>query len=195
MIEDLEGEVEVMVWPRLYEGTREMWQEGNILRIDGKVKLKEEKLQVTCDSVEIFKLDMAVAAPAPQPIAFGSPQVSSGHNGNGHSNGNGKNGNGKANGSAVTAPLLHKLTFVIHETGEVEEDEARLVKLIELLKEYRGKDEVHLRIINGEATTNLKMLNVYTDFSPDLRKRLLAMMPESDLIVEKLEEKKAAPAA
>ena len=54
MVEDLEASVEVMVWPRTYESTRELWQEGNVLQVEGKVKVKEERIQVTCDSVGLF---------------------------------------------------------------------------------------------------------------------------------------------
>jgi len=49
-----------MVWARIYEDTKELWKEGNFLRIEGKVKIREERVQFTCDAVEIYKPDDAV---------------------------------------------------------------------------------------------------------------------------------------
>jgi len=43
---------------------------------------------------------------------------------------------------------------------------------MDIIKEYRGKDEVHLRIVNSEHVTNLKINGLFTDVSPDLKKRL-----------------------
>jgi hypothetical protein len=57
---------------------------------------------------------------------------------------------------------------------------------VELLKEYRGRDEVHLRIVSAERTTNLSLPSVYIDYSPDLAKRLGQYLKPEDLIVEKL---------
>ena len=55
MIADDAGSIEVMAFPRVYEDTQELWKDGNFLRIEGKVKVKEERLQVTCDAVEMCK--------------------------------------------------------------------------------------------------------------------------------------------
>ena len=42
----------------MYEDTKELWQEGNFLLINGKVKIKEERVQVTCDAVETFNQEV-----------------------------------------------------------------------------------------------------------------------------------------
>ncbi len=47
-IEDLDANVEVIAWPRLYERTQGLWQEGNILTIKGKVKIKDGEVQLNC---------------------------------------------------------------------------------------------------------------------------------------------------
>ena len=43
-IEDLTGQLEVTVWPDLYEMQRELWTEGNIVRITARVKPRDERL-------------------------------------------------------------------------------------------------------------------------------------------------------
>jgi DNA polymerase III subunit alpha len=174
-VEDLESGVEVMVWPRTYEGTRDLWQEGSVLRIEGKVKIKDEQVQVTCDAVEPYNLD---AQPAQ---GTASTQAKNGKNGgaNGGHNGNGKNG-----GSPQPEP--RKLTLVIYETEDQARDEEYLTRVMDVLKDYRGRDEVHLRVIAAERVTNLKT-NSYVDYSPDLQKRLSKLFKAEDLKVEPLD--------
>jgi DNA polymerase III subunit alpha len=214
ILEDLEGGIEVMVWPKTFENTRELWQEGNFLRVQGKVKMKDEKVQVGCDSVEVYNPDLRTkkrdgngTSPAlVNGVSFGNGishgngvsygnGASSGNgftNGKGltgsnssNGNGNGHNGNAK-NGNGASNTALHKVTFVIHESEDEVKDENALTELVNLLKEYRGRDEVFLRIVNEERVTHLKIPSVYIDYSPDLVKRLGKYIKAEDLIVEKV---------
>jgi DNA polymerase-3 subunit alpha len=180
ILEDLESSIEIMVWPKTFENTREIWQEGNFLRVQGKVKMKDEKLQVTCDAVEIYNPE---ALPKNVGVVTFPLKVekSNGHGPNGV-NGNGKNGNGKS----TVNNALHKITIVMHETEDEIQDDKYLNELVDLLKEYRGKDEVNLRIVNSERVTYLKLPSVFIDYSPDLVKRLSKYVKPEDLIVEKL---------
>jgi DNA polymerase III subunit alpha len=169
-VEDLETGIEVMVWPRTYENTRELWQEGSVLRIEGKVKIKDEQVQVTCDSVEVYK-----------PDSEPHTAVNSGGAKNGYSKTNG-NGNGKNGAPKPVQPEPRKVTIVIHESKDPQKDEDYLNQVMEILKEYRGRDEVHLRVINEEGATNLK-LNNFVEYSPDLQKRLSKLVSAENLIV------------
>ncbi len=45
-IEDASASVEVLVFPRLYKETTELWQEGKIVLIDGKVSEKDRELKL-----------------------------------------------------------------------------------------------------------------------------------------------------
>jgi len=47
-IEDLDAGIEVIAWPRLYETTQAIWQEGNILSIKGVVKVRDGEVQLNC---------------------------------------------------------------------------------------------------------------------------------------------------
>jgi len=44
VLEDLDGRLEVMVWPRVYADTRDLWQEGNILLVEGKVRMRDDQV-------------------------------------------------------------------------------------------------------------------------------------------------------
>ncbi len=54
-LEDLDGRVEVMVWPRVYTETKDLWQEGNILWVEGKVRVRDERPQLNCERVRRYQ--------------------------------------------------------------------------------------------------------------------------------------------
>jgi DNA polymerase III subunit alpha len=183
-IEDLDAGIEVMVWPNTFEKTKEVWQEGNILRIQGKVKTKDDRIQVTCDGVEIFNPNAA-------PETTGTNTISTGilpkQNPDGEKVVSNGKGNGGKNGKmAPTAPVkTHKLTLVLKETDEEQEDDSKLNQIFALLKDNRGKDEVLLRIINEEKITNLKT-NTFVDCSPDFQKKLSKYISKEDQLLEEI---------
>lgn len=58
VLEDLTGSIEVFVWPEVYNGTIHLWQEGQVLIVEGKVRIKEDERQILCERVQRY--------PAPQ---------------------------------------------------------------------------------------------------------------------------------
>ena len=92
-IEDLQGTIEVVVFPRLYETTRGTWRDGSILLVAGRIDHRGEEVSLLADLAVDW--DDAVAR---GPEAFGR-EVAAG--GRGRSGGYGRNGNGhgQANGS------------------------------------------------------------------------------------------------
>jgi DNA polymerase-3 subunit alpha len=63
MLEDLSGRVEVMAWPDVYAGTRELWQEGSIVLVEGKVRVRNDRVQLSCDNVRRYQLEAAPEEP------------------------------------------------------------------------------------------------------------------------------------
>jgi DNA polymerase-3 subunit alpha len=53
-IEDLDASIEVIAWPRLYESTQGLWQEGNILTIKGAVKIRDGEVQLNCQEAMLL---------------------------------------------------------------------------------------------------------------------------------------------
>jgi DNA polymerase III subunit alpha len=190
MLEDLEAGVEVMVWPRTYENSKDLWQEGNVLQIEGKVKVKDERVQISCDSVGLFN-----PGEGPRPgLSVGEAGAAYRYNQNGRTNGNGNGGNGHAahNGGTVlkvenARQEKQKLTITLQESDDENQDEALMNQLMDFLKGYRGKDEVYLRIVNCDKITFLKLANIFTEITPDMRKKLAQLVGPDNLKVEKLE--------
>ncbi len=66
-IEDLRGHVEVVIFPRVWEATKEHWQEDSILLVRGQVDNSRGDPKVLCESVET-RLEITEAADEP-PLA------------------------------------------------------------------------------------------------------------------------------
>ncbi|HEV8490134.1 MAG TPA: DNA polymerase III subunit alpha [Candidatus Limnocylindrales bacterium] len=91
-LEDLQGTIEVVVFPKLYEQTVGIWREGSILLVAGRVDHRGEEVSLLADLV--MEWDSAVAA---GPEAFGR-QVAAGDRGGFRRRGAG--GDGQGNGSS-----------------------------------------------------------------------------------------------
>jgi len=59
-LEDLDASVEVIAWPRLYESTQGIWQEGNILTIKGLVKIRNGEMQLNCQEAMLLPVRQEV---------------------------------------------------------------------------------------------------------------------------------------
>ena len=65
MLEDLDGRVEVTAWPEIYQRTKELWAEGNILLVEGKVRARGDRVQLSCETVHQYSPEEGVAEPVP----------------------------------------------------------------------------------------------------------------------------------
>ena len=104
-LELLGGQMEITVWPEALQRTEDVWQPGRTVRVAGKVRLRADQIELTCDGAEEYVPDRPSMLPA-NSNGNGSPAKPNG-NGNGHhgnGNGNGRpaaraNGNGNGNGN------------------------------------------------------------------------------------------------
>jgi len=166
VLEDLDGSIEVMVWPKVYTETRDLWQEGNILLVEGKVKLRDDRVQLNCDGVQRYQPEAASAeeTAAAQPDAAPSMTEAA---------------------TADTAPAQsRRLVISITQTSDEDSDVAYLRKLIDILQDFPGQDEVSLRIANEEKIISLRLSNIYANYCPELHKRLAEMVGEEGFKLE-----------
>ncbi|MGH2357701.1 MAG: DNA polymerase III subunit alpha, partial [Candidatus Limnocylindria bacterium] len=98
-LEDLQGSVEVVVFPRVFEETAPVWAEDTVVLVSGRVDRRDESPQVLCEAVHAW--DDAVRM---GPVTFGAERdrLLRGRGGRGGSPGNG-NGNGAARASIPVA--------------------------------------------------------------------------------------------
>jgi DNA polymerase-3 subunit alpha len=56
-LEDLDGNIEVTAWSEVYNQTKEVWQEGKILLVEGVVKLRDDRVSINCYRVRQYQPD------------------------------------------------------------------------------------------------------------------------------------------
>jgi len=64
-IEDPQGTLEITVFPRVYETTRELWDTDSILRIQGRVQIRNERVNLICDHAEKYVITDSPAPTTP----------------------------------------------------------------------------------------------------------------------------------
>ena len=98
----LGGQFEVVVWPDQLQRTADLWKNGAILRISGKLRLRADQLSMSCDEAEEFHPPQQPqrrqpAVPTAAPPAAAAPYANgNGGNGNAQHSGNGNGGNGNS---------------------------------------------------------------------------------------------------
>jgi len=193
ILEDLDGQIEVMVWPKVYAETSDLWQEGNILLVEGKVRMsvRDDRVQLSCEKVrryqpaaeeekEVITAPPVTAPPvAEEPATDTAPVVAE-------------------EPATDTAPVvaeepatdtaLHesrRLVVNLKQTDDENRDKANLHKLIDLLRDFPGQDEVRLNVTNGEKIVNLRLYNIHTNYCPELHERLVELVGEDEIKMER----------
>ncbi len=169
VMEDLDGRIEVVAWSRLYSETKDLWQEGNVLLVQGKVRVREDQISIICDLARRYE-------PAGVKTEI-KPAEDRKANGNGT----------KSTSEAVTRPSgIRHLVITLTQTDDKEADIARLRQLYEMLRVHPGQDKVHLQIRVGEDVTPMAWPTVNVDFGPELERALTALIGNEALKLETL---------
>jgi len=146
-----------MAWPDVYAGTRELWEEGTIVLAEGRVRVRNDRVQLSCDNVRRYQLETATEEAKPEAVEKPEPPP---------------------------PPLLkNRLTISIKQTENTDNDVACLNKLVDTLRIFPGEDEVNMCVVSGERVVNLKLSNINTGYCPELHQRLVALVGEEGLRV------------
>jgi DNA polymerase-3 subunit alpha len=180
-----------MVWPRIYEADREIWQEGNAVVIEGKVRLRDDSLQLNCDHVRLYQpsseptpgiIDTTPVQESTIPVSTTTPTpappmpVSQ---------------NDKPDAPVVTSNgQKQHLVISLGISDDKDEDIARLHKIVDTLKEFSGNDEVSLCLGSNGSTTYAKLPNIGTAYGPELKRRLEELVGEDGVRVDPVIDKR-----
>ncbi|MDP2729410.1 MAG: DNA polymerase III subunit alpha [Dehalococcoidales bacterium] len=167
-LEDISGGIEVMVWPRIYEDTRGLWREGNLLQLEATVRLdsKEDTVQLNVNQVHPYQLPVTPAEESSMVTPDEAPRT--------------------VEETPPQPPTRHRLVISLTQTDDEEGDVARLRKLVETVKEFYGEDEVILRVENGGEVEKPLKLATTTGYCPELHQKLTEQVGEEGLRVETL---------
>ncbi len=182
VLEDISGSIETMVWPRVYDADRDLWQEGNTLVIEGKVRVRDDAVQLNCDRARRYQ--PAPASPesvVAEPVQVSTPPVETPD----------RLREPVATAVADRPPASagsparkHRLVISLGETADRDEDISRLHKVVATLREFSGEDEVSLCLNADDKVTHARLTGVSTGYCPELRQRLEALVGEDGLTVD-----------
>ncbi len=203
IVEDLHGSVEVIAFPKTYERTAEAWKEDAVVILQGKVEVREEQVQILCETADLWTIPEGQEPPPPlysqqsetsRPNGHGYRMQRSSPNENEHSQNNGAKStrtNG-TNGHAATAtangdnadrpPISMKLT--LRRTGDAPADIRTLEKLHKLLESANGKDPYELELVSTQKRVRIEAPDSKTDFNADLEIALRRLLGAENVVVQ-----------
>ena len=161
-LEDVQGTVEVVVFPRVYEETREMWQQDKVVVVRGLVDPKGgDRLKIICEKVDdmitrfVWESDSVHEQSSlyyRPPVAPIPPSPSVGHE-----------------------PSYH-LQITVSRSGDSGQDRQQLRAVYELMTSYAGRDTFSLLIPNGQGQLRLDFPNATTGHCADLEEKLTNLL-------------------
>ncbi len=161
-IEDLVGRVEIAAWPKVYNATKALWEEGNILLVEGKAVVRGDRVSIHAEKVSRYQPETEKKA---APVFINAPQP-------------------KSEEKEPPAPQLQRLVVCIQQTENEERDIDCLNEVVETLRQYTGETEVRLCVVNHERVFILKMPDIWVYYCPELKNKLAALVGSANVRLE-----------
>jgi DNA polymerase-3 subunit alpha len=183
-LEDLQGLVEVIVFPRTWKETQEKWQMDKIVVVRGRVDARGREPKIICENVT----DQVPAARAAGDVDAAPPSPAPA-------------GDARGNGSALTPrapspqaggppapagppveqnrPRRHEMTITIRRSQDRQADVEILRLVHELLTDFQGDDLFKFHLIgNAHSDGNLELVfpNDRTRYCPELTQELVSIL-------------------
>ena len=196
-LELLGGQLEVLVWPETLQRTAEVWREGRLTVISGKIRERGDQTSLVCDDAEEY------GSQGPPPAVLNTPDVvpARAANGNGDRNGNGAraaNGNGNGhrghekdgpatapagNGSNGNQGHNRMVSLGVTESEDPAQDALLLREVIGVILEYPGRDRVNLNIKTAGKRVFMDLPVVSTGYCETLHQRLEDLLGPNSVAV------------
>jgi DNA polymerase III subunit alpha len=139
-IEDAVASTELLVFPGLYETTADLWQDGKVVLVQGKISDKDQEVKLLVDKAAVLSLDNLGASID----AFKKIEVKARRQFSGNSNYQPRQSTGAAPAIFTPAPPL-KLIFKKDMSGE------QSARLKEILSQSSGDSRVYFKIVRNGA--------------------------------------------
>ena len=180
----LDSNVEVMVWSNAYDKTRDLWYEGSLVEIVGKVRLRDDEISIICDDAKPYKIEDADGQPNYEDDIAPTTEAAA-HTTNGASApASSHTSNGKTGTSPSPAPApASKLWIRLEESSNPGRDEHMLREVVKLLMNYPGEGRVGLRIKTDGKTVIGDLPSVSVKYCQELHQELVAMVGEGGVEV------------
>ncbi len=185
-LEVLGGFLEVMVWPDTLQRTAEVWQDGRLVLVTGRLRLRGDQLSLACDGAVVYDPENPPAAPPPAKA----------YDGYKNGNGNGRKTvdpeirekkaqmtTGDNNRAEPPAEPQKVVRLAVTESDDPNHDAHLLREVIGVLLEYPGRDRVNLDIRTGEKRVRMDLPVVSTGYCEAMHTRLEELLGPNTVAV------------
>jgi DNA polymerase-3 subunit alpha len=168
-LEDAQGTIEVIVFPRTYDETHEIWEEEKVVIVRGKVDIKGGNgPKIICEKVDDNITRVAPESkdnqpPLPQEISAPSPGLQP---------------------TFIDSQSAHHLQITVSRSGDAQRDRQRLRSVYKLVTSFQGQDTFSLSIPNGQGRLQLDFPNATTRHCVELEQKLTEMLGATAVRVE-----------
>jgi len=153
-VEDLQGNIEVILFPRVFEATREIWVDDNLVLLRGRVEVRNDRVQVIAESAEEY---------APETVAEKVAR---------------EDGEADASPDSGQDGPVYELTVTLPRTDDLETDIQTLGRVHKTLTEYRGRDRFALIVPRRSGPVELEFPNCTTRYCVSLLNHLEQLLGE-----------------
>ena len=173
-LEDIQGSIEVVVFPRTYAETRDLWQEDKIVIVRGRVDAERREPNLICDSVRDYvthSRPMGEASQLAEPPQPYQPQAGDDP---------GLPGGGDDR-EAIQVP--RQLQITINRSGDQDRDKRRISQIYSLLRQRKGVDQFTFFLVDDRRRVQIDFPNETTAYTHELADSLRAMLGREALQV------------
>jgi DNA polymerase-3 subunit alpha len=163
-LEDLQGTCDVVVFPRVWARTKDLWQPEAMLVLGGKVDTgRRDEPNLLCDWAKTP--DQVTLPSEPERSAPPSPKAPP--------------------PTAYSTPGPRVVRVTLTRSAEAERDVQTLRQIHALLAERDGQDHFRIRVVDGAGKAQELMFpNTTTRYTPELERKLIALVGQGAVWVE-----------
>lgn len=169
-LEDLQGTIELVVFPRLWTARQALLEEGKIVIVRGRVDAKGREAKIIAEAIDdkVTVHEALTEARSPSSVRPPDEAIGAGpvpalepatHGGN---------------GAMEQAPQPRLVSVTIPRSGDHERDRERLARIYEILVSFQGSDQFQLILTGDGRTIALAFPNNTTYACEALEQRLHA---------------------
>jgi DNA polymerase-3 subunit alpha len=169
-LEDVQGTVEVTVFPKTYKRTEALWEPDRIILLRGKVETRNEKTQVICDAAEEYADESRSAARADS-TSQDLPGILT----------------QKPRSAPKSAPQPHYYVHIsLPRRRDVDQARRELRLVAEVLSRYAGEDRFTLYVANGDSPMRVHVPDAHLRYCPELDKELSGLLGPGSVTVDRV---------
>ncbi len=161
-LEDLQGTIEVVIFPQVWEKTRELWQAERIVVVHGRVSLRGREPSIIVESATNEVTKVTPVAHDEPPWSDAGPEASSSYS--------------APQASSPRSGPVH-LHVTIARSNDLEQVIQRLGRVYDLLQKFPGEDHFSIYVDNGgQGQVQIDFPNDTTHHCLELEQELRALV-------------------